>query len=89
METELLYVGEVTHFFNKISVAVVRLEQDLYLDDWVLFYGPHTEFEQQVTSMQIDRNPVDKGVAGEEIAIKVIERVRDGDEIYLLPEEEG
>jgi hypothetical protein len=83
-EYEYEYVGSVTHFFDRLSVAVVQLQNDLYLEDWVLFYGPHTNFDQQVRSMQINRQAIDKGVAGEEIAIKVDSPVRSGDEVYLI-----
>ncbi|NDJ75624.1 MAG: translation elongation factor-like protein [Chloroflexi bacterium] len=84
MEEELQYVGVVTRFFTRISVAVVMLEDELYLDDWVLIYGPQTNVEQQVTSIQVNHQAIDKGEPGEEIAIKVDELVREGDEVYLI-----
>jgi len=78
------YVGVVTHYFDRIGVAVILLNDVLYVDDWVLFYGPRTEFEQQVISMQMNHQGVDRGEPGDEIAIKVDEPVREGDEVYLL-----
>lgn len=87
-EDQLEFIGTVTRFFDRISVAVVRLEQDLYLEDWVLFYGPHTELEQEVRSMQLNHEAIDRGVAGEEIAVKTDAPVREGDEVYLIMEEE-
>lgn len=77
-------VGVVTHFFDQISVAVVLLDDALYLEDWVLFFGPRTEVEQQVFSMQVNHQPIDKGDPGDEVAIKVDEPVREGDNVYLL-----
>ena len=81
------YVGVVTHYFDRIGVAVVLLEDELYLDDWVLITGPRTELEQQVRSMQINHLAIDKGVPGEEIALKVEAPVREGDEVFLILEE--
>ncbi len=78
------YIGVVTHFFDRISVAVIQLEADLYLGDWVLIYGPHTNLAQEVQSMQFEHQPIDRGVRGEEIAIKVDQPVRRGDEVFLI-----
>ena len=78
------YVGVVTHYFNRIGVAVVLLDDELYLDDWVLFNGPRTEFQQQVQSMQINHQPIEQGMPGEEVAILVDDVVRPGDEVFLI-----
>lgn len=83
---EYQYVGVVTHFFDRISVAVIRLEAELYLEDWVLFDGPHTDLEQQVLSMQINYQPIERAAAGEEAAIKVDAPVREGDKVFLIVE---
>jgi hypothetical protein len=83
---EYQFIGKVTHYFDRIGVAVVRLEDELYLDDWVLFEGRRTELEQQVISMQIDHASVDKGLPGEEVAIKVNDTVHEGDDVYLIVE---
>jgi hypothetical protein len=83
---EYQFIGKVTHYFDRIGVAVVRLEDELYLDDWVLFEGRRTELEQQVISMQIEHASVDKGLPGEEVAIKVSDTVHEGDDVYLIVE---
>jgi hypothetical protein len=83
---EYQFLGKVTHYFDRIGVAVVRLEDELYLDDWVMFEGRRTELEQQVISMQIDHASVDKGLPGEEVAIKVNDIVHEGDDVYLIVE---
>lgn len=80
------YVGVVTHYFDRIGVAVVALEQELYLDDKVLIEGPRTAVEQQIYSMQVNHQPVDKGEPGEEVALKIDEIVREGDQVFLLLE---
>lgn len=86
---EYKYIGKVTHYFDRIRVAVLALEDELYLEDWVLFEGPRTELEQQVLSMQIDHAPVDVGQPGEEVAIKLDDVVRVGDEVFLIVESEA
>jgi putative protease len=78
------YVGVVTHYFSRLGVAAILLDDELYLEDWVLFNGPHTQFEQQVLSMQINHQAVDQGLPGEEVAVQVDDVVRAGDEVYVI-----
>jgi hypothetical protein len=80
-------VGTVTHYFPRVGVAVIYLQGELYVDDYILLYGPRTEFEQQVQSMQVNHKSIDKGEPGDEVAIKVDELVREGDEVFLIVEE--
>lgn len=82
MSEELQPIGQVTHFFDRISVAVVRLWSDLFVGDWVHFYGNRTDFVQQIESMQVNHQPVSEGHAEDEIAVQVIEPVRRGDLLY-------
>ena len=81
---EYQFIGKVTHYFDRLSVAVVQLTDELYLDDWILIEGQRTELEQQVLSMQIDRQPIEKGDAGQEVAIKVDDVVHENDDVYLI-----
>ncbi len=81
---EYQFIGKVTHYFDRIGVAVVQLQDELYLDDWILFEGQQTELEQQVLSMQIDRQPIQKGTPGQEVAIKVEDVVHENDDVYLI-----
>ena len=76
------HIGKVVHFFGKISVAVVELESDLNIGDTVHFEGAHTNFEQEIDSMQVENQAVDNVPAGDEVAIKVKERVRAGDTLH-------
>ncbi len=83
---EYQHVGTITHYFDRLGVAVVHLDDELYLDDWILIEGPRTSLEQQVLSMQIDRQAIDKGERGDEVAIKMDDVVREGDRVYLILE---
>jgi len=81
-------IGYVTHFYNRISVAVLSLTSHLELGDKVHFLGHTTDFEQNVSSMEIEHNKVTTVGPGDEVALKVIEPVRNGDEIYKIIEAE-
>ena len=77
-------VGEVTHFFNEINVAVVKLEEGIALGDTLHFLGANTDFRQEVASMQVEHEDIESASAGQEVAIKVDRRVRGGDSVFLL-----
>jgi len=83
METR---IGYVTHYYNRISVAVVSLDHPLNLNDNVLFLGHSTDFTQKVWSMEIEHHKIQSAGAGAEVAIKVVEPVRRGDQVFLVPE---
>jgi len=83
-EKELLEVGKVTHFFSKISVAVVELSATLSVGDKIAIKGPTTDFEQTIESMQIEHVNVKKAEKGQSIGLKVNERVRERDTVYKV-----
>jgi putative protease len=77
-------VGKVTHFYPKISVAVVDLKAPLRVGDRILIKGNVTNFEQTVESMQIEHQNIEEADAGQSIGLKVIERARENDVVYKL-----
>lgn len=79
-------IGTVSHFFDKASVAAIKIEGDLKAGDLIHIKGATTDFKTQVESMQIDRKPVEEASAGDEIGIKVPERCRAGDEVFKVEE---
>jgi len=81
-------MGEVTNFYSKINVAVIRLKKDLELGSKIHFLGHSTDFEQEVTSMQVEHEPVSIGKAGSEVAVKVKQRVHRGDGVFLFSVQE-
>jgi putative protease len=83
-EKELEEVGKITHFFTKISVAIVELTGTLSVDDQILIKGPTTNVEQKVDSMQIEHENVQKATRGQSIGLKVNDRVREQDVVYRV-----
>ncbi len=77
-------VGTVTHYFPKPEVGVVRLSAEIRIGDVLRFRGHTTDFEQEVTSMQVEHEAVGSAAAGTEVAIKVAERVRRGDQVLRV-----
>jgi putative protease len=77
-------IGKVIHVYDKINVAVLRLSQDLHVGDSVHFLGHSTDFQQEITSMQVEHQEVTEGKGGTEVAVKVKQRVRSGDSVFRI-----
>jgi len=77
-------IGKVIHYYDKIGVAVVKLEKILKVEDKVKFAKGDESFEQTIESMQLEHKPVSSGKKNEEIAIKVDQAVKSGTLIYKL-----
>jgi putative protease len=80
-------IGKITHFYNRIRVAVLEISGELKVGDVVHFVGRTTDFTQGVKSMEIEHQKVESAGAGTEVALKVISRVRKGDSVYKVTEE--
>ena len=83
-EKELEEIGKITHFFTKISVAIVELNGTLSVGDQILIKGPTTSVEQKVDSIQIEHENVQKATRGQSIGLKVNDRVREHDVVYRV-----
>jgi hypothetical protein len=66
---------------------VLNLEQELKMGHKILFLGSITDFSQIVHSMEVEHKRIQVATPGMEVALKVAERVRKGDEIYFEEEE--
>jgi putative protease len=77
-------IGEVTHYFGNISVAVISLSDSIQVGDMVHFLGPSTDFRQEVKSLQIEHKQVEQVGEDQEVAMKVIRRVRPRDKVFKL-----
>ena len=81
-------IGKVTHFFDKISVAAIKLLAPLKVGDIVRIKGHVTDFVEKVESMQIEHVNVLKAKKGDEIGIKVKDKIRDHDYLYAAKEKD-
>ena len=81
-EEDIIEIGHVTHFFSKISVAVLELSLPLAVGDRILIKGPSTDFEQTVESMQIDRKAIQRAEGGQSIGLEVAQPAKEKDAVY-------
>jgi translation elongation factor EF-1alpha len=86
MASEKKLIGKVTHYFGKISVAGIQLSGTLKVGDKISIEGATTNFEENIDSMQIDNKPVTEAKAGDMIGIKVKDKTRMGDNVFIVEE---
>jgi translation elongation factor EF-1alpha len=80
-------IGKVTHYFDRIGVAVLTLSGELKVGDSIHILGHTTDFEQAVSSMEIDHKKVQSVGPGDDVALRVAGIVRKGDDVYRVSEE--
>lgn len=71
-------LGKVVHWYDKIGVAVIKLAGALKVGDKIKVKRGETEFEEAVSSMQLDHQPVAAGKKGQEVAVKLSQAAKDG-----------
>lgn len=80
-------IGKVVGYFAKIGVAAIEIEEDgLRVGDTIHIKGHTTDLTQQVTSMQIEKQPIQEAKPGDAVGVKVDDRVRKGDTVYKVVE---
>ena len=81
-----VYVGKCMKYFSKIGVAEFLIENiDLHVGDKILITGTTTgALIQHVYEIRFDLEPVQTATRGQHISIKVNERVRPNDKLYVM-----
>jgi translation elongation factor EF-1alpha len=77
-------IGVISGYFVHVGVAAIKLSGKLALGERVHIKGSTTDFEQEVDSIQINNKDISEAKKGDHIGIKVIEKVRPNDKIFLL-----
>ncbi len=75
-------IGEVTHFYGHLGVAIVKFNKSVKVGGKLAFKGVTTDFEEKVQSMQYDHKSIEEAKKGQEVGIKVKEKVREGDQVF-------
>ena len=77
-------IGRVSTYFSHVGVAAIKLSDSLKVGDKIHVKGHTTDFELPVESMQIERDEVEKAKKGDHVGIKVSEKVRPNDRVFLI-----
>ena len=71
-------VGKVTHYYDKLGVAIVELVAGLKIGDKIKFEGHGSDFEQTVGTMQVDHEEVKEAKKGDVVGLQATGKVREG-----------
>lgn len=77
-------IGKVTHYYDKIGVAIIELSAPLSISQMIKIVGKDGEFTQKVESLQIEHQPIEKVKKGDVVGIKVDQKVREKDLVYAV-----
>ncbi len=77
-------IGKVSGYFSHVGVAAIKLSGRLKVGDKIHIKGHTTDFETTVGSMQIENKGVEEANSGDHVGIKVPEKVRPNDTVYLI-----
>ncbi|MEO0102895.1 MAG: translation elongation factor-like protein [candidate division WOR-3 bacterium] len=80
-----LKIGVVTHYYSKIGVAIVEItDESLAIGDTIHIKGHTTDFQEPVTSMQIEHQQIQLAKKGDIIGLKVSQKCQEKDIVYKV-----
>lgn len=82
--TEEVEIGTVSDFFSRPVVAGLALKEPLKRGEKIRIRGHTSDLEFEVQSMQIDNKDVQEARPGDNVGIKVPDRVRKGDKVFKV-----
>lgn len=77
-------VGKVTHYYDKLGVAIIDLSDALKVGDKIKFEGHGSDFEQTVDSMQIEHDAIERAGKGDVVGVKAKNKVKEETTVYLV-----
>lgn len=77
-------VGRVSHYYNRIGVAVIEVTDTIKVGDTIRIKGGIRDFEQTIDSMEIEHQKVEVATKGQSIGLQVVEKVRETDLVYKV-----
>lgn len=75
-------IGEVTHFYGHLGVAIVKFSKKIEVGAKIHFKGATTDFAETIKSMQYDHKDIPSAKKGQDVGIKVGGKTREGDKVY-------
>lgn len=78
-------VGTVTHYYDKLGVAIVELDGNLSAGDEIKFAKAGEDFfQQKVESIQVEHEKKDTAGKGDVVGLKTNEKVTQGTEVFKV-----
>lgn len=77
-------MGKITHYYNKIGVAVIELTDTLRVGDTIKISGHGQDFTQVVDSMQVEHEQIKEAKKKQAVGLKIDQEVKEGDEVFRV-----
>jgi translation elongation factor EF-1alpha len=78
-------IGDVTHYYNHLHVATVRItDGELHVGDMIHIEGHTSNFIQKIRSMELEHESVDVAWPGDIVGIATDKYARDHDTVYIV-----
>ena len=77
-------VGKITHYFDKIGVAVLELSDTLLVGEKIKIDNHGEEFIMTVDSMQVEHEQIKEAKKGQSVGMKTTQPVKPGAEVYRV-----
>ena len=81
-------IGKVIHYYDKAGVAIVELQAELKVGERIRIERGDNSFTQEISSMQKEHQSLEKAKIGDQVGIKVDQKVKEGSLVLLLEEGE-
>ena len=76
-------IGKITHYYDHIGVAIIKFNKAVKKGEMIAIRGSHTDFTQKIDSIQYDHKDISAAKKGQEVGIKVKEKVHNTDKVYI------
>ena len=77
-------IGAITHYFGKVGVGMIKLTDSIKIGDTIHIKGHGYDFSQPVSSMQIDYKNIETATAGQDVGVKVDQKVHPNDKVFKV-----
>lgn len=81
---KLVQIGKAKNFYVKQNVVEFNAIADFSVGDTLLVKGDTTFFKQKIDSVEVDRKQVKKVKKGQDVGMKVNERIRKRDNLFIV-----
>jgi len=77
-------IGTITHLYSHLQVGIIALTAPLKVGDTIKVKGHTTDFTQKVDSLQLNHQDIPQAKSGDDVGVKLDDKVRSGDTVFLV-----
>lgn len=81
------FIGKVYHYLPKIKVALIKVSSKFKVGENIVITGPATGIiKTKIKKIELNKKSISTAKKGQEIGLKIHEKVRNNDEVYVVRE---